>query len=194
MLKNTATAYGSVAKWIHWLTALCFLVAYVSVYARHWVFADDTPASDISLRLHVTFGLSVIVFSVLRVYWKLTNPTPKLPAQMPKWQIGDSHASHALLHFFIFAMPFTGYFGFGGSVNFGLFTIPTFRNTGMGQWLLEVFNTTWADWEAPMDYFHKEISGALVLWILIVIHAGAALYHHYVQKDDVLKRMLPGRD
>jgi cytochrome b561 len=91
----------------------------------------------------------------------------------------------------MFAMPISGWFGYGGSANFILFEVPSFRNSIIGQGILELTGQTWDEWEAPWDYFHKKISGAIVLWILIVIHAGAAFYHHFVQKDEVLKRMLP---
>lgn len=192
MLKNSQSSYGSVAKWLHWIVALCFLVAYVTVYTRHWFITDEHWFYSPSLQLHVTFGLSVFVWVILRLYWKLTNPQPQVPS-MPHWQVHASHTMHWVLYFFMFAMPISGYFGFGGNTNYVLFQIPTFRNTGMGQWLLEVFNTDWANWETGWDFFHKKISGAAILWILIVIHAAAGLYHHYVQKDAVLVRMLPGK-
>ena len=192
MIRNSETSYGSLAKWLHWIVALCFLVAYVSVYARHWVIADDTPASSLALQLHVTFGLSVFVWVILRLYWKFTNPTPSLPP-MPHWQVHASHTMHWVLYFFMFAMPISGWFGFGGSTNYVLFSIPTFRETGLGQGLLNLFGTDWSNWEQGWDFFHKQISGAAVLWVLILIHAGAGFYHHFVQKDSVLARMMLGK-
>lgn len=190
MLRNTTTYYGSVAKWLHWLTAFSILGAYVFVYARYW-FLDGTPHQP-TRAIHSAIGLSVLLWVSLRLWWKLTNPEPKLP-HMPKIQHTASHAMHWVLYFLMFAMPITGYLGSGGSVNYGLFEIPTFRNTGWGQWLLAFFDMTWDEWEVGWDYFHKRIAGALVLWILVVIHAAAAIYHHIVQKDSVLVGMLPGK-
>lgn len=93
----------------------------------------------------------------------------------------------------MFAMPITGWMGYTGGVNYGMFQLPSFRQSGLGQWILETLNMEWETWEVPWDYIHKKVSGSLVLWILISIHVAAALYHHFVQKDDVLKGMLPGK-
>ncbi len=192
MLKNTATSYGSVAKWLHWLVALCFLIAYVVIYYKIWFLERGDALYRPSFQIHVTVGMSVLVWASLRLWWRLTNPQPKHPP-MPNWQIQSSHWMHWILYFFMFAMPISGWLGYGGSANFILFEVPSFRNSIIGQSLLELTGQTWKEWEVPWDYFHKKISGAWILWIFIVIHAGAAFYHHFVQKDEVLKRMLPGK-
>ncbi len=192
MIKNTETSYGSVAKWLHWLVAFCFLIAYVVIYYKIWFLEREDSFYLTALQIHSAVGFSVLVWVVLRIWWRLKNPQPKLP-KMPRWQINMSHWMHWILYFFMFAMPISGWFGFGGSINFGLFEITTFRDTGVGQWLLELFNTDWETWEGKWDLFHKDISGKWILWILIAMHAGAALYHHFIQKDDVLTRMLPSK-
>ena len=191
MLKNTEASYGSIAKWMHWLTAICFLVAYLSVYYRIWFLEQGDPAIRSAMQIHTTFGASVLVFVVMRVIWKFSNPAPKLPSTMPAWQVHSSHASHLFLYFFTFAMPISGWLGYGGSINFELFSIPSLRSTELGRWILETTGKTWQEWEHPIDFFHKKIAGAWLVWILVVIHAGAGLYHHFVEKDDVLTRMLP---
>jgi len=50
----------------------------------------------------------------------------------------------------------------------------------------------WETFEKPIDFVHKN-SGAYLVWVLVLLHAGAALFHHYVKRDDVLRRMLPRR-
>ena len=88
-------------------------------------------------------------------------------------------------------MPVTGYLGTG--VDTAYFNITQFRETAAYDYL--VTQTLQLDWEAfekPIDYLHKDIGGAVLVWMLIVLHAGAALYHHFVRRDDVLRRMLPG--
>ena len=75
---------------------------------------------------------------------------------------------------------------------FGLFELPTFRGTDLFSWLIEdKLGMTFQEWEGPVDFIHKQILGKWVVWILIAAHVGAALYHHYVQKDNTLRRMLP---
>jgi cytochrome b561 len=62
----------------------------------------------------------------------------------------------------------------------------------MGMWLLSVLDMPYDRFEVPFDSFHYRIAGPYLFWVVIAVHAGAALYHHYVGKDNVLRRMLPG--
>ncbi|MFT2097011.1 cytochrome b [Marinomonas sp. 2405UD66-6] len=192
MIKNTERSYGSVAKWFHWLVALCIISAYVIIYYKLWFLDSDDASYRSMLSIHVAIGFSVIGWASLRIIWKFMNPQPKMP-DMPKWQSMSAHGMHGLLYFFMFAMPISGWFGFGGSVNYGFFEIPSFRNTGLGQWILDLFNTEWDVWEKKWDFFHKDVSGPWILWVLVVAHVGAALHHHIVKKDNTLTRMLPGK-
>lgn len=193
MIKNTEVNYGSLAKWLHWLTALFILVAYISVYYLHWVLDGQGPLRSPIIRLHKAIGFSVLIFFFLRIYWRAINPSPKLPESMPDWQVKASHASHFLLYFFLIAMPLSGYFGNGSGVTYGVFAIPPFGDSVIGLWILNLFGVTFEQWEVPFDLFHYRIAGPFLLWILVAVHAGAAIYHHYVEKDDVLTRMLPAR-
>lgn len=77
MLKNTDVAYGSVAKWFHWLTAFLFLSIYISVYYRHWFTEERTPENWNVLQVHLSIGLSIAVLVVLRVIWKFMNRNPR---------------------------------------------------------------------------------------------------------------------
>jgi cytochrome b561 len=110
---------------------------------------------------------------------------------MPKWQIKASHASHFCLYALLIAMPLSGYFGNGSGVDFGLFAIPGFQYTGFGIWIMDLLGVTYEEWEVPFDFFHYRIAGPFLFWMIIAVHAGAGLYHHFIEKDDVLKRMLP---
>ena len=58
-------------------------------------------------------------------------------------------------------------------------------------WIFETLGITADQWDDPFDTFHYRICGPFIVWILVLMHAGAAIYHHTVQKDDVLRRMLP---
>lgn len=190
MIRNTENTYGSVAKWLHWLVALCFLIAYIVIYYRIWFLERGDTFYSASLQIHTSVGISILVWAFLRVWWRLTNPRPKL-LLVPNWQIKLSGCVHFTLYLFMFAMPISGWFMFGGKINFEIFQLSTFRDTGLGQWLLDLFNTDLDTWEKKWEYFHKEISGKWVLWILIVFHTAAALYHHFFKKNDVLTKILP---
>jgi cytochrome b561 len=93
------------------------------------------------------------------------------------------------------ASPLTGWLGTGGrSVNmFWLFEIPTFRGSDLFPWLVEgKLGLTFEQWEHPIDIMHKKIFGKWMVWMLILVHVAAALYHHFKVKDKTLKRMWPG--
>ena len=191
MIRNTDMSYGSVAKWLHWLTALLVLVAYLLVLYLDLVLDGEGPLRSPIIRTHKAIGASILIFIVLRLWWRSTNPSPKLPDSMPKWQVHASHVSHFSLYALLIAMPISGYLGNGSGVSFGIFAIPGFAKTAIGAWTLDLVGMTFEEWEVVFDTFHYQIVGPYVLWVIIAAHAGAAIYHHYVEKDDVLKRMLP---
>ena len=191
MLRNTAETYGSIAKWLHWIMALWFLVAVaIILYLTH----DHTEGPVPHLNYHKVVGFTILVPLCFRLYWRLTNPEPELPAGLPRWQVRVSRLSHRLLYVLMFAMPISGYLGNGGGVDYGVFRIPAFRSTGLAAWLVEVTGTEWRQWDVFFDTFHYRIVGPYVFSTLVAVHVGAALFHHFVQKDEVLKRMWPGKD
>lgn len=188
MLRNTESSYGSVNKWLHWVMAIWFLLAYLVIYYLAWGHGDGPVPG---LNYHKAVGFAILIPLVFRIYWRLTNPEPKLPAGMPDWQVRLSRLSHFLLYFFMISMPLSGYFGNGGGVDYGFIQIPGFSRTGLALWLVEVTGIPWPAWNTFFDGFHYGIVGPYVFWVLVAVHASAAVYHHVVQKDDVLTRMLP---
>jgi len=195
---NTAQHYGRIARWLHWGTALLFLLAYCAVYYRHWFTVNKTPENLIALDLHLSSGISVGVIVILRIIWRRLNTQPTLEVGSPILSQKVQHVSAHLMHYVLYAimilMPLSGYLGTGKATDFFfLFQIPKFEDT----WLFDAFvweylGLTFKEFEAPIDYFHKNIMGAWLVWILIVGHAGAALYHHVVLKDRTLIKMSKG--
>lgn len=191
-LRNTVNNYGAIAKWLHWLTALLFLAAYVSVYYRQWFAEDKTPENWSALQLHLSFGVSIAVLVVLRIIWKHSNPTPK-----PEPGTKQEHLAAKLGHYGLYAimiiMPVTGYLGTGVATEFFyLFDIPSFKDTALFAETIGK-HMEFADFEKPLDFIHKDLLGAWLVWLLITGHAGAALYHHFVKQDRTLKRMTTGK-
>jgi cytochrome b561 len=190
MLRNTEFGYGSVAKWLHWLIAIWVLTAYVIILyldAR----SDQFPLPG--LNYHKAVGLTILIPVLLRIVWRFLNPAPKLPPDMPRWQRRASGLSHAVLYFLLFAMPLSGYIGNGGGVDYGFFRVPPFARTPMAAWINDTLGITYAQLNDFFDAFHYGVVGPYVFWVLILVHAGAALYHHVVQRDDILRRMLPDK-
>ena len=189
-LKNTAESYGTIAKWLHWGTAVLFLGSYVSVYYRHWFTEKDTPENWIALQLHLSIGITIGVVVVLRIIWRLSNQVPKLEPGNRLEHLA-AHAGHLALYVVMIIMPVTGYIGTGVNTEyFFLFDIPKFEDTQLfSAFVQDGLGMTFKEFEKPVDFVHKDIMGAWVVWILILGHVSAALYHQFVKKDRTLSKM-----
>ncbi|ENX32002.1 hypothetical protein F889_03900 [Acinetobacter colistiniresistens] len=194
-LKNSRDNYGSIAKWLHWSTALLFLCAYCSVYYRHWFTEKGTPENWTALQLHLSVGISIAVIISLRILWRLSNPQPKLEPASPLATFA-AHAGHFALYAIMIIAPLTGYLGTGVNTEFFfLFEIPKFEQTALfHSWVTQGLGLSFEQFEKPIDFIHKEILGKWLIWMLILGHAGAALYHHYIKKDRTLIKMTTGKD
>jgi len=192
-LKNTSDRYGTIAKWLHWSTALLFLGAYCAVYYRHWFTEEKTPENWTALQLHLSFGVTVAVLVVLRIIWRNLN---SVPTQEPGSKMAHlaAYLGHYALYAVMILMPLTGYIGTGVNTEyFSLFEVEKFEST----YLYQLIVTSWMGldfktFEAPIDFFHKEIMGKWIVWMLIVGHAVAAMYHHFIKKDRTLIKMTKG--
>lgn len=189
-IKNTSQDYGTVAKWFHWLTALLFLLAYCAVYYRQWFTEDKTPENWTALQLHLSIGVTIAVIVVLRIIWRSMNQNPD-PAPGSRLEHLAAHIGHYLLYAVMIVMPITGYIGTGVNTEFFfLFDIPKFESTALFQSLVsDGLGITFKEFEKPIDFFHKDIMGKWLVWILILGHASAAMYHHFVKKDRTLAKM-----
>jgi cytochrome b561 len=176
-LTNTPNRYGIVAITLHWLIAI--IVICMLVVGLYMVTLKLGPLKLDLFRYHKEFGLLVLMLAALRIGWRLANITPGYPADMPVWQKFLAHSVHWLLYGFLFAMPITGYLltsaaGFPPSF-FGLFVVPPL--IAPNQELANLFGT-----------IHQWLAYSLI--ILICGHVGAALEHHFVEQDNILRRML----
>ncbi|WP_275404654.1 cytochrome b/b6 domain-containing protein [Paraglaciecola marina] len=88
-------------------------------------------------------------------------------------------------------MVISGYAGTGtGTSYFSIFVIPKFEGTWLYNYtIIDVLHLDFQSFEKVADYIHKEILGALFMWLLILGHICAALYHHYINKDRTINKM-----
>jgi cytochrome b561 len=175
--------YTAVAMVLHWLLALAIFAMFaVGVYMT------DLPFSPLRLKLynwHKWAGVTFLALTVLRLLWRISHRPPALPqalAQaMPAWQTRAYHATHHLMYALFFAVPLIGwaYSSAAGFpiVWFGQIALPD---------LLPV-NKALAEAIKPLH----ELS-ALALMALAGLHIAAALKHHWVDRDGLLARMVPG--
>jgi len=189
-LRNSTYSYGAIAKWMHWLTALLFLAAYISVYYRQWFTEAKTPENWTALQLHLSIGVTIGVLVVLRIIWKIMNRSPE-PEPGSNWEHFAAKAGHYALYAVMIAMPLTGYLGTGVNTEyFFLFDIPKFESTQLFQDVVVIgMDMNFKEFEQTIDFIHKDIGGAWLVWLLILGHVMAALYHHFVKKDRTLQKM-----
>jgi cytochrome b561 len=186
-IKNTNDKYGLIAIALHWIVAIGFFACYMSVYYRHWFTDKGEPANWTALQLHLSFGITVAVFVALRIIWKVIN---KQPEHLPGNKL--EHIAASAIHYVLYAiMIITGYLGTGVDTQyFQIFDITMFKDTTLYNTLVTNWlNISWQIFEPPIDFIHKQ-GGKFLVWVLILAHAGAALYHHFIIRDKVLQRMI----
>jgi cytochrome b561 len=192
-LTNTRDNYGRVARWLHWSTAALFLAAYCSVYFRQWFTEKQTPENMIALQIHLSVGVTIAVIVVLRVLSRLSTPQP---ADEPGTSLAHraAHLGHLALYAVMIVAPITGYLGTGVDTEFFfLFDLPKFESTALFQTVVaDGMGLDFKTFEKPIDFIHKDVLGAWLIWLLIAGHAAAALYHHFVKRDRTLRKMTTG--
>ena len=189
-LKNTAENYGSIAKWLHWGTAVLILGSYTSVYYRQWFTEAKTPENWTALQLHLSIGITIAVIVAIRIIWRISNRQPDLEPGT-KLEHTAAHIGHYTLYAIMVIMPVTGYLGTGANTEyFFLFDIPKFEDTQLFSALVrDGLGMTFKEFEEPLDFIHKDILGAWLVWILILGHVLAALHHQFVKKDRTMYKM-----
>ena len=171
-------SYTRTAISLHWLVAFAIAATFsVGVYMQ------ELPLSPDKLKIyswHKWTGVTIFLLVSLRLVWRLTHRPPGPPASMPAWQRAAARIIHFLLYVLMVAVPLSGWLmssakGFQ-TVYFGVLPLPDLlsKNRELGDALAIV---------------HKTLNFTLAG--LVLTHAGAALKHHFFDRDDVLARMLP---
>ncbi|WP_158817380.1 cytochrome b [Methylocapsa sp. S129] len=180
--------YTSVAIILHWVMALGIAALVAMGLAMTHLKLD--PARLFQLyQLHKSIGVTVFLAAFLRLAWRLSHRPPDLPETMPTVEKAAARSGHFLLYAFLFALPVTGW----ALVSASAFNIPTVLY-GIAPWPDLPVLPTLAD-KAPVEALLKLIHayGAYALTAIVAVHAAAALRHHFIIRDDVLRRMLPRR-
>ena len=183
--------YTTLAILFHWGTAALFLLLYIAVYYRIYLTEQGEPLNFVAIRVHTFCGITVGLIAILRLMWRRISPPPG-PVPGTVIEHLAARAVHIMLYVFMIVMPLTGYIGLSvPSVPLSWIGIPKFEETTLYAWLVAgMFELTWDEFEKPVDWLHHFL-GKAVVWVFIVIHAAAALFHQFVRRDGTLTRMLP---
>lgn len=172
--------YTRSAQWMHWITAFA-----IPPLMALGLYMEGLPFSPEKLQFyawHKWAGVSVFLLVLLRLMWRFRHPPPPLPAAMSVLERTVAHLGHWLLYGLLLAIPLSGWLMSSAkgvpTVWFGLLPLPDLlaRDDSLGN----ILQAT-----------HKYLNGLFA--VLVVGHVMAALKHHFINRDDVLTRMLPGK-
>lgn len=176
-LRNTTQSWGSVSKALHWIIVLLII--------NQWVIVERAEQMKLSARIgalgwHKSLGMTILALAVVRLVWRWANPVPSLVNETRSWERVLARISHVLLYGLIFALPLSGWM-MSSAKNvpvswFRQFQFPDLvgPNKALGEWLHDLH----------FLLFYSLVAVAL-------LHAAGALKHHFIDRNDVLRRMLP---
>ena len=185
-LRNTSRRYGSVAMLFHWVLAAAVIFMLWLGIAMEGMAPDGRLLGldqFAAYQLHKSIGFTILVLAVSRLVWRWINPVPPLPENLKTWERWAAKFTHVALYLLLIAMPIVGWIMVSASpwqiptVLYGVVELP--HITGPNEQL-----------EGAMIRLHATLG--FVFIALLVLHVVAAAKHHFVLKDDTLKRILPG--
>ncbi len=173
-------AYGRLAKWLHWITAVLMLVALPFGFVIQHVKDSDKM---VFYAIHESVGLTIFLVVLLRLAWRRISPPPPLDARLPRPLRVAATAVHHALYALLLIQPLLGFFmtnafGFplqGQTAYLGFIDLPKFMEAV--PWLGNA-----------LGVLHR-IGGWAIL-VLLVLHIGGAVWHQAIRRDDTLLRMV----
>lgn len=184
-LRNTRSGYGLVAILFHWMMAL--LIIGLFVFGKYMTGLDPMAPNTFALyQLHKSLGFLVLALVLARLAWRLGNPSPALPETMSCIERLAAHFGHAGLYALMLAIPLSGWLMVSASpwgiptVVFDMLPVPHLP-------VPEALGSK-AEAENTLKGLHELLANGLLF--LVVLHIAAALKHHFLNRDDVLRRMV----
>lgn len=168
--------YPPVAILLHWIIAVMVLTNLLSGF----LFANNIIIFSEQINFHKLSGVTILSLVIVRVLWRLTHSYPSLNGLIPTSERFLAHFGHLFLYFLLLVLPLSGILlvqSFGKNIElFGL-AIP------------QIINTTDSATAEQFLQIHEAL--AIMLSTLVTGHIIAALKHHFIDKNDILRRMLP---
>ncbi|HEN8727093.1 TPA: cytochrome b [Pseudomonas putida] len=173
--------YTSTAKGLHWISGIIWIVAWVIGFvAVHW--RDELNPAHFLTLLHKAMASTLIFLVILRLAWRVTHPAPGMPETMSRPMQQAASVGHWLLYgVALIGLPVSGWYWSSVAdkpiMVAGLYQLPPLVEPEEGMYATAKAIHTYVGWFCGL---------------LVVGHVAAALKHHFVDKDAVLKGMLPG--
>ena len=170
--------YSTVSLILHWLIAALVVGQILLIMAHD---ATEGPISREFVNLHKSVGLGILVLTLARIGWRLANPAIPLPDGTPRWQKVAARGTHGLFYVLLIGMPLVGWAASSAAGRpilwFGLFEWPLLPIGGGRETAGSL-----------MDLHEMAAKG---LYVLIALHVLGALKHQFIDRDNVLHRMIP---
>ena len=180
--------YTRTAMVLHWLIALGMICNVALALSADYL-PDDwvRPVID----THKSIGITVLGLAIVRILWRLTHKPPPLPEHFPRWERAAAHAAHVLLYVLIFALPISGWLHDSAWKDAATHPMSLFH---VVPWFRLGFIMDLPP--ALKEHLH-DVFGAIhtafgyVLYVVLALHILGALKHELIDRESVLRRMLP---
>jgi cytochrome b561 len=179
MTRNSKTDWGWLAKVFHWAGAAIILILLV----HGWWMTHMLPRPErlANYAWHSALGYDLFVILILRLLWRWLNPVPGLPVGLQRWEHVAARLSHAGLYVLMFVVSLTGW------MVATTFRVPMTKDL-LGIDVPPLVTTVDRSVRQWIEESHMVL--AYVLAAVVLIHVVAALRHHVIKRNDVLRRML----
>jgi cytochrome b561 len=177
-IRNTTVRWGSLAQLLHWVIVALIITQFVLANLE-----GDLPLGMAKLAMlarHKSVGITILALAIIRLIWRWTNPTPELPNTLRPYERVLAKFTHFMLYALLIAMPITGWI------------MSSARKFPVSWFSLIQLPDLVAPSRPLYEAMHE--THEILAWTLVgvaVLHAAAAIKHHFILKDDVLRRMLP---
>lgn len=179
-MKNTLDRYGSLSIAMHWLMLLLLIAVYATILLRE-VYPKGSDPREALKMWHFMLGLSVFALVFLRIALRFFGTTPRIVPAPPRWQHLIGVGMHLALYLFLIAMPLLGWLTLSAAGK----PVPFFGLELPAIWPQD------KDFSHTLEDLHETIGE--IGYYLVGVHALAALFHHYILRDNTLLRILPSR-
>ena len=188
----TIQRYTGVAKTLHWLIGPMILISLGT--GLYMVELKLSPAKLQLYSWHKWAGVTIFALVLIRCVWRLTHTPPPLPVSLPHWQRLAAEAAHYVLYALMIAIPLTGWLmssakGFQ-TVYFGELVPTQSIVLRLARSIPDLLAKS-KELGDTLNMVHRYLNYTMIA--IIAAHIGAALKHHFIDKDDILRRMLPDR-